>query len=142
MESTVTTTDSNLAGTGNKNLSHGGVGTRPSIRTAFEGMNEATMQADLTDETTRSKTGIPTWKRCFDLSLILLSAPLWLPVCLLIALVIRLGSRGPILFQQERVGQGGRVFTCYKFRTMHLNAPQSTHREHVKDLIESSSPMI
>lgn len=84
----------------------------------------------------------PLWKRCFDIALILLSAPVWLPVCLLIALVIRLGSRGPILFRQERVGQGGRVFVCFKFRTMHLNASQVTHREHVKDLITSASPMI
>lgn len=105
-------------------------------------MNEATMQAEVTDGTTRSENRIPAWKRGFDITLILLSAPFWLPVCLLIALVIRLGSRGPILFRQERVGQGGRVFVCYKFRTMHLNAPQTTHQAHVKDLIESSSPMI
>lgn len=142
MESTVTTTDSHLAGTGNHNLSRTGAGMCPSIPTTFEGMNEATMQADLTDEPTRAKTGIPTWKRCFDISLLILSAPFWLPVCLVIALVIRLGSRGPILFKQERIGQGGRVFICYKFRTMRLNAPQSAHQKHVKDLIESSTPMI
>jgi lipopolysaccharide/colanic/teichoic acid biosynthesis glycosyltransferase len=74
--------------------------------------------------------------------LILLALPLWLPVCLLVALVIRLGSRGPVLFKQDRVGQGGAIFTCYKFRTMHLNACQGTHKHHVQDLIKSSAPMV
>jgi len=91
---------------------------------------------------TAATSKFPIWKRCFDTFLILLATPLWVPVCLLIALVIRLGSRGPIFFRQERVGQGGRVFVCFKFRTMHLNASQVTHRDHVKDLITSSSPMI
>jgi len=63
-------------------------------------------------------------------------------VCLLIALVIRLGSKGPLIFQQRRVGQGGRIFTCFKFRTMQINASQSTHQNHVKDLIKSSAPMV
>ena len=44
------------------------------------------------------------------------------PVLLLIALAIRLESRGPALFTQERIGDGGRPFTMYKFRTMVLNA--------------------
>lgn len=47
---------------------------------------------------------------------------------LLLALYIRLDSRGPALFAQARVGQGGRVFTCYKFRTMQVGTPQlGTH---------------
>ena len=112
----------------------------PSVN--YKGMNEATMQAEAPDQTTRTGLEIPLWKRCFDITLIIVSAPLWAPVCLLIALVIRLGSKGSILFRQERVGQGGRVFVCYKFRTMHANASQTTHHEHVKDLIGSSSPMI
>jgi exopolysaccharide biosynthesis polyprenyl glycosylphosphotransferase len=44
------------------------------------------------------------------------------PVLLLIALVIKLDSRGPVIFRQIRVGQGGREFGVYKFRTMVVNA--------------------
>nr|MDT0658388.1 sugar transferase [Micromonospora sp. DSM 115978] len=44
------------------------------------------------------------------------------PVLLLIALVIKLDSKGPVIFRQIRVGQGGREFGVYKFRTMVVNA--------------------
>jgi len=44
------------------------------------------------------------------------------PVLLLIAILIRLDSRGPVFFRQERVGQFGRVFRIHKFRTMVVDA--------------------
>jgi sugar transferase (PEP-CTERM system associated) len=49
-----------------------------------------------------------------------------LPVCLLAAVMIKLDSRGPVFFRQERVGEGGRVFTLMKFRTMRQNAERET----------------
>lgn len=61
-------------------------------------------------------------KRAFD---ILVSSALLLVLALplaLISLLIRAGSRGPVLYRQERVGIGGRVFTMYKFRTMRMDA--------------------
>lgn len=45
-----------------------------------------------------------------------------LPVLCVVALLIRLDSRGPIFFRQARTGLGGQVFTCLKFRTMVLDA--------------------
>lgn len=45
------------------------------------------------------------------------------PVFLLLALAIKIDSRGPVLFRQERVGQDGKLFRMYKFRTMHTTAP-------------------
>jgi exopolysaccharide biosynthesis polyprenyl glycosylphosphotransferase len=57
-------------------------------------------------------------KRAFDLAVTLLSAPLLIPLLCLIAVAIKLDSRGPILFVQRRVGQNNRQFNCYKFRTM------------------------
>lgn len=86
--------------------------------------------------------GMPSWKRVLDVALVLVSFPLWLPVCVLLALAIRLGSRGPIIFRQERVGCGGRCFTCFKFRTMLVNADQRTHQHHIRDLIRSAAPMV
>lgn len=47
-----------------------------------------------------------------------------LPLLLALALAVRLTSRGPALFRQTRVGQAGRTFTVYKFRTMRVDAEQ------------------
>ncbi len=57
-------------------------------------------------------------KRAIDIALVTVTAPLWLAMCGLIALVIRLDSNGPVIFAQERAGRGGKPFTLYKFRTM------------------------
>jgi lipopolysaccharide/colanic/teichoic acid biosynthesis glycosyltransferase len=57
-------------------------------------------------------------KRAFDLVCILCSLPLALPLLIVTAVAVRLTSRGPILFHQQRIGRGGRPFTIYKFRTM------------------------
>jgi exopolysaccharide biosynthesis polyprenyl glycosylphosphotransferase len=57
-------------------------------------------------------------KRVFDLTVTLLSAPLLVPLLCLIAMALKLDSRGPVLFIQRRVGQNNRQFNCYKFRTM------------------------
>jgi putative colanic acid biosynthesis UDP-glucose lipid carrier transferase len=63
------------------------------------------------------------FKRSFDLffSLIVIAGMLsWLlPV---MALLIRLDSRGPVFFLQKRIGRGGKKFTCFKLRTMIVNA--------------------
>jgi len=56
-------------------------------------------------------------KRVFDTFLTLVTAPVWGPVCLLVAVFIELVDAGPPLFRQERVGHNGRVFRMYKFRT-------------------------
>jgi lipopolysaccharide/colanic/teichoic acid biosynthesis glycosyltransferase len=86
--------------------------------------------------------GLPLWKSAFDVVVLLATLPVWLPLAILVAVVIRLGSPGPILFRQKRVGQGGRLFTCFKFRTMQIHADQGAHRHHVKDLIRDHVPMV
>ncbi|MEP6923737.1 MAG: sugar transferase [Pyrinomonadaceae bacterium] len=63
---------------------------------------------------------------------LILLAPLWI----VLAIAIRLDSRGAILFRQERVGMDGRIFLCYKFRTMHADADERLHREAYKKNIE------
>jgi len=61
-------------------------------------------------------------KRVFDTTMALLLAILALPACLLIVVLVKVGTPGPVLFRQERVGTGGARFGMYKFRTMVENA--------------------
>jgi lipopolysaccharide/colanic/teichoic acid biosynthesis glycosyltransferase len=57
-------------------------------------------------------------KRALDMLLTVASAPVWIPVFIVCATVIRVDSPGPILFQQRRVGRGGATFQVLKFRSM------------------------
>ena len=77
-----------------------------------------------------------------DLSLLVLLLPGLLLVGLLVALIIKLGSRGPVFFRQNRVGYKGREFVCFKFRTMAANAETESHRRHAQELIKSQSQMV
>ena len=61
-------------------------------------------------------------KRVFDLSIAVPMLVCALPVLGSVAMIIKTTSSGPILFRQRRVGQGQRLFTIYKFRTMHAYA--------------------
>jgi lipopolysaccharide/colanic/teichoic acid biosynthesis glycosyltransferase len=63
-------------------------------------------------------------KRIFDILVSVLGLVLVSPLFLLIAMLIKLDSRGPVLFRQERIGQAFRPFLIYKFRTMVQDAPK------------------
>jgi Undecaprenyl-phosphate glucose phosphotransferase len=65
-------------------------------------------------------------KRSFDLVFSLVAIILTAPLMLVIALLIKLTSPGPVLFVQERVGLNGRLFRMYKFRTMHVGDPEES----------------
>jgi lipopolysaccharide/colanic/teichoic acid biosynthesis glycosyltransferase len=60
---------------------------------------------------------------------------------LVIAAIIRLCSPGPSLFRQERIGFKGRPFTCFKFRTMDVQAKTDSHEAHWDKLINGAVPM-
>lgn len=60
---------------------------------------------------------IPVWKRLLDFAILLVCAPVLVTVFGLIAVFIKLVSRGPVLDGEMRIGYGGRVFKCLKFRT-------------------------
>jgi lipopolysaccharide/colanic/teichoic acid biosynthesis glycosyltransferase len=85
--------------------------------------------------------GLPGWKRALDMTIILMALPLLLPLAIVIGMVIRLVSAGPILFKQERVGYRGSRFMCLKFRTMHCGAETVTHQGHLQQLMDSDVPM-
>lgn len=57
-------------------------------------------------------------KRLVDLAVVLLLAPLWMPLVLIVALLVRWRLGSPVLFRQRRPGLHGRAFTILKFRTM------------------------
>jgi len=85
---------------------------------------------------------LPRWKRMLDLFLILVMLPGALLVGLAVAIIIKVGSKGPVFFRQQRVGFKGRLFTCFKFRTMHLRSETSSHRAYTRQLMKSDTPMI
>jgi lipopolysaccharide/colanic/teichoic acid biosynthesis glycosyltransferase len=63
------------------------------------------------------------------------------PLLVIIGLLIYTVSPGPIFFKQTRIGQGGRPFTFWKFRTMKIQAETQSHQEHVSDLMKQDIPM-
>jgi len=75
-------------------------------------------------------------KRPIDIAGALLGILLTAPVMLITALVVALTSPGPVIFRQRRLGQGGRPFVFYKFRSMVVNGDDRIHRDFVADLIK------
>ncbi len=63
-------------------------------------------------------------KRLFDVCFVLLSLPVVAPLMALIACLIKLDSPGPVFFRQQRLGEGGKTFWLWKFRTMYLNSEE------------------
>jgi lipopolysaccharide/colanic/teichoic acid biosynthesis glycosyltransferase len=76
-------------------------------------------------------------KRTLDVLASGLALPLLSPVLLLLAAVVKLDSAGPIFYVSQRVGQKGRIFSCYKFRTMVADADD--HRSKLEHLNERDS---
>jgi lipopolysaccharide/colanic/teichoic acid biosynthesis glycosyltransferase len=72
---------------------------------------------------------------------ILLALPLWLPLMLLLMLITRIASPGPVFYRQKRVGLGGRHFFIWKFRTMKLSAETQAHERYFEELMRSDCPM-
>ncbi len=67
-------------------------------------------------------------KRAFDIAVVILFAPIWLVVFLLVSLVVLFSLGHPIFFVQERTGFRGRPFLLYKFRTMRLGEGSDASR--------------
>lgn len=64
-------------------------------------------------------------KRCFDLVASATAGVVLLIPMLVIGLLVRLDSNGPVLFRQERLGKDGKPFVMYKFRSMYTNAEEN-----------------
>ena len=74
-------------------------------------------------------------KRASDIIITSIALTILAPLWLLVALLIKLDSRGPIFYKQERVGMDGRIFLFYKFRTMRVGTDDATHREYQRQYI-------
>jgi lipopolysaccharide/colanic/teichoic acid biosynthesis glycosyltransferase len=61
------------------------------------------------------------------------------PLLIVLALAVRIDSKGPVLFRQRRVGRGRREFTIFKFRTMRHDADPARHRKYVQTLIDGNN---
>jgi lipopolysaccharide/colanic/teichoic acid biosynthesis glycosyltransferase len=85
---------------------------------------------------------VPAWKVCLDFVSIVLSTPIWLPLMLLLMLLTRICSSGPVFYRQKRVGLDGRHFLIWKFRTMRLSAETQSHERYFEELMRTNCPMI
>ena len=99
-------------------------------------------QGQVDSDQAKNRVGIfPLWKRTLDLGVVVLSLPAILPIGLLIAAYIKLVSRGPIFFRQDRIGFRGSKFRIFKFRSMKWNADTKAHQGHTAFLMKSDVPL-
>lgn len=106
---------------------------------AAEESSRTSAEAPVSEETRVSEEEIerlpfPRWKRLMDVIVSSIALAALAPVFAVVAVVVRLDSRGPSLFRQRRVGYGGREFTCYKFRSMYVDAEERlAHLAHLNE---------
>ena len=106
-----------------------------------DGQLQASVPPQLQSREWLSGTSVPLMaKRAVDLTGALVGLTLLTPVILVIALLIRLEGRGPILFRQLRRGYRGKLFRVIKFRTMNVNAEQ--HLEALEESNESAGGVL
>jgi len=74
-------------------------------------------------------------KRIMDVTGSFFALVVFAPLFLLIALAIKVSSKGPVFFKQQRIGQHGKPFTFLKFRSMYIDNDSSVHKEYVRKLI-------
>lgn len=87
-----------------------------------------------------SLTGVNyLYKRIFDITLSIILLSLLLPFLMTVAVLIKFDSHGPVFYVHKRKGYRGRIFNCYKFRTMVENADKLL--EKIKHLSERSGPV-
>jgi lipopolysaccharide/colanic/teichoic acid biosynthesis glycosyltransferase len=87
------------------------------------------------------KQGARLFKRVIDVAGSLLALMALSPALVVIAVLIKLTSKGPILFRQQRLGQYGAPFTFLKFRSMHTNNDPKIHQEYVARLISGKGDL-
>jgi lipopolysaccharide/colanic/teichoic acid biosynthesis glycosyltransferase len=78
---------------------------------------------------------VPNAKRAIDIAGSLMAIVALSPALVVIGALVKLSSRGPVLFKQRRIGEAGQEFTFLKFRSMFVNSDPAIHQEYVRKLI-------
>jgi lipopolysaccharide/colanic/teichoic acid biosynthesis glycosyltransferase len=102
-------------------------------------MSETDFSNLVADAITERAPGRLVVKRAFDIACASITLLLFLPLFAVIALLVLTTSRGGALFRQTRVGQLGRPFVMYKFRTMKAGSSDQIHREYVGKLMATDA---
>ena len=103
--------------------------------------NQRRRLVEADDASNHVRSALPLWKRGLDFACLIFAAPALVGLMAGIALLVRLSSRGPVIFRQERIGLGGKTFNFFKFRTMRHAAETGSHEAYLKNLIGSDVPM-
>ena len=82
-----------------------------------------------------SRLFYPYLKRCFDIVISLVAIVALFPIWILITLLVKLNSPGPIFYKANAIGKDGKGFQMYKFRSMYVNAPTKLHEDKVRKMI-------
>lgn len=75
-------------------------------------------------------------KRAFDIAFSVFALLVFFPLFLGLSILIRVTSRGPAIYAHERVGRGGKLFRCFKFRSMYADSD-----ERLKELLQNNNEM-
>jgi lipopolysaccharide/colanic/teichoic acid biosynthesis glycosyltransferase len=75
-------------------------------------------------------------KRCMDITGSAIALLLLWPIFLVVAVLVKVGSKGPIFFRQERMGQFGKPFTFLKFRSMYADSDHEIHQRFIRRVIK------
>ncbi|MGV3599955.1 MAG: sugar transferase [Dyadobacter fermentans] len=83
----------------------------------------------------------PLWKRAIDVAMTGTAVLLLLPVFILVAILIKLDSKGPVFYKSKRVGSGYKIFDLYKFRTMRTDADQLIRKMAALNMYSKAEPV-
>jgi len=81
---------------------------------------------------------MPIWKRGMDILGSVLGLLVLSPLFLLVGLFVKMVSKGPVFFKQERVGYGDNIFRMWKFRTYEVDCDTDQHRHYMSGLIDAA----
>ncbi len=103
-----------------------------------DGSSNTALYPDLINPGTR-KQGLLMLKRAIDATASGVGLLLLAPLFLIVAAAIKLTSQGPVFFRQQRVGQYGKQFMIFKFRSMYANNDHAVHKDYVLKLIANQA---